>query len=432
MRINLNKENYGKFILIGISILLWLLILFLFKGIGYRETWELWKVPTAKDIFLDFQLIPGSAESFRHGFEPTLNNPFDPAQRIFNYPAFWRLFFYTGIKLKDTIWFSIMMIVLFFIGIFLFPDKLSILGAIGMLFVTFSPAAMLLYERANVDLILFFVCAMIVVAESYSSYGATMLIMLGSIMKMYPFFGVTVLWKESRNKFWSLLAASLGALVLYMVATLASIEAAWNSTMRGDDLSYGTNILVTRYGIKIGKFLSQWFSPLQVQWLLAYGMLIIALIILLVIFMLALQKQSQPIILSERNLAAFRMGASIYVGTFLLGNNWDYRLAFLVFLVPQLVEWMGSNQTVYRRLSWSAMLLVLASCWYMWISAIPVRSFLNADIARRFWIVVDELFNWLLFANLAYLLITCAPDWLKEQFGSLVPRGSTKRFKIQE
>jgi hypothetical protein len=24
------------------------------------------------------------------------------------------------------------------------------------------------------------------------------------------------------------------------------------------------------------------------------------------------------------------MGASIYVGTFLLGNNWDYRLAFLM------------------------------------------------------------------------------------------------------
>src|SRR5690349_24414544 len=103
MRFELDREKYGKLVLIGISTLLWLLIFVLFKEIGYRETWELWKVPTAKDIFLDFQLIPGSAESFRNGFEPTLSNPFDPAQRIFNYPAFWRLFFYTGITLNDTI-----------------------------------------------------------------------------------------------------------------------------------------------------------------------------------------------------------------------------------------------------------------------------------------------------------------------------------------
>ena len=154
-RFVLEKEQYGKVLLIGITVLVWSVILVLFNVYGYRETWELWRVPTAKDVFLDFQLIPGSAESFRNGFEPTVENPQDPAGRIFNYPAFWRLFFYTGITRADTVWIGICMNVLFFVGVFLFPKKISIWSAVGMLFVIFTPAAMLLYERGNVDLIVF-------------------------------------------------------------------------------------------------------------------------------------------------------------------------------------------------------------------------------------------------------------------------------------
>lgn len=425
----IDREQYGRWMLIAATLLIWSLILILFKAYGYHETWELWNVPTAKDTFLDFQLIPGSAESFRHGFEPTVNNPFDPAQRIFNYPAFWRLFFYTGVTLKDTIWFGVFMIILFFLGVFLFPGRLSIASVIGMLLVIFSPAAMLLYERGNVDLIVFFVCAMIVVAESYSAWWATALLMLGSIMKLFPFFGVTVLWKESKNRFRVYFAACFIVLVVYMAATLNSVEASWNLTMRGDGLSYGTNILITRYGIKIGKFLAQWFSASEVKWLLAYGMLAVALILILLMAVLAFRKQPNADVFDERNLAAFRMGASIYVGTFLLGNNWDYRLAFLVFLAPQLVEWMWSTNAMYRRLSRLAMFLVLVSCWHLWIAEIPVGSFLSEDIARRFWIVVDELFNWMLFVELAYMLIATSPEWFKEQFRNLASRRLSKGYE---
>jgi hypothetical protein len=140
MRLKLERDNYGKLILIGTSVVMWLLIMFSFRAIGYEETWHLWKIPTWKVAFMDFRLIPGSAESFANGFEPTVKNPYDPTHRIFNYPFFWRLFFYTGISLEDTIWISVSMIILFFISVFLFPEKLTIAGAVGMLLVLFSPA----------------------------------------------------------------------------------------------------------------------------------------------------------------------------------------------------------------------------------------------------------------------------------------------------
>ena len=102
MIFKLAKESHGKLLLIGASVLMWLFLLMLFITLGQGNTWHLWKIPMWKMCFMDFRLIPGSAESFRHGFEPSVKNPYDPNLRIFNYPFFWRLFFYTGITLADT------------------------------------------------------------------------------------------------------------------------------------------------------------------------------------------------------------------------------------------------------------------------------------------------------------------------------------------
>src|SRR5215204_2268646 len=195
------NKKYGKIFLIASSLIIGLVILLLFKVYGYDETWRLWRVPVQHPQFADFRLIPGSAESYRDGFEPTQRNPGDPHNRIFNYPAFWRLFFYTNITQDDTIWIVTVMLVLFFVGVFLFPQNLTILDSIGMLFVIFSPAAMLLYERGNVDLIVFFLCALTVLSIDYSPFITAALLMFAMVIKLYPLFGVTVLLKESKSKF---------------------------------------------------------------------------------------------------------------------------------------------------------------------------------------------------------------------------------------
>jgi hypothetical protein len=378
MRLNIGKDHYGKLILIVTALLMWLLILLLFNISGIQETWRLWKIPAWRLPFLDFRLIPGSAESFAHGYEPSVENPFDPTERIFNYPAFWRLFFYTGITQADTVWISVLMIILFFIAVFLFPEKLTIPAAIGMLLVIFSPASMLLYERGNVDLIVFFICVMIVLAGSYSAYAAALVIAFGAIVKLYPFFGITILLKESKNKFWWLFTGCLLILVFYMSATWDSVKASWNLTMRGDGASYGTNVFVTRYGAAISRVFSLWFTPHRIELLLKYGPLAAALVLLLIIGILAIRNREKPAFLSERNMAAFRMGASVYVGTFLLGNNFDYRLAFLILVIPQLVEWIFSTSQKYRALALFTMLTILISCWHFWIIEISLVSLFHS------------------------------------------------------
>lgn len=428
MRFGLNKENYGRLVLIAASILIWMLILVSFKYYGYQETWELWKVPSWMPPFLDFRLIPGSAESFAQGYEPSVENPFDPNERIFNYPAFWRLFFYTGITQADTVWISISMIVLFFIGVFLFPGKLSVAGAIGMLLVIFSPASMLLYERGNVDLIVFFICTMIILAAEYSTYAAASLLIFGAIVKLFPIFGVAILLKESKHKFWWLSAGCVLVFLAYVAATFSSVSASWNRTMRGDGISYGTNVFVTRYEEAISRVFSAWFSTRQTDLFLRYGPLALALALLLLVVILALRNSEQLEMSTERNVAAFRMGTSIYVGTFLLGNNFDYRLAFLILVMPQLFEWLQSTNKISRAVVWFSMLAILVSCWHFWISHIPLVSIFNSTAdSTKIWIIIDEMFNWMLFASLAYLLFDSTPGWFKNQLGSLLPKWDLAR-----
>jgi hypothetical protein len=401
------KDKHGNAFLVGGSLLIWLFILLLFKSYGYTQTWELWKVPTESPPFSDFRLIPGSAETFRMGIEPSVRNPGDPHKRKFNYPTFWRIFFYTGITQADTIWISILMIALFFAGVFLFPQRLRVSDAIWMLFIVFSPASMLLYERGNVDLIVFFLCVAIVLATDYSGYAAATLLIFGTVVKLFPFFGITVLLRESKWKFIWLSAGCLFMLLIYMFVTWESVSVAWNLTMRGKDISYGANVFFYRYG----QGLSQFFP----QWVVKIGPMILASTLVLISGVAGLGNQEPIATSSERNLAALRMGASIYVATFLLGNNWDYRLAFLVLTLPQLLEWTRSSIRKYRFVALASLLAVLASCWHFVVWYAP-----SLVEIREILFVFDEFFNWMLVAGFSYLLGASMPDWIKEQFRFLL------------
>jgi hypothetical protein len=412
------NEKYGRPALIGLSILLWLLIINLMDIFGYEETWWLWRVPTEMPPFMDFRLIPGSAESFLRGFEPSVENPFDPRQRIFNYPTFWRIFFYSGVTQDDTIWIGILMLVLFFVAVFLFPDKLTAADSLAMLVVLFSPASMLLYERGNVDLIVFFICVMNIVLASYSPYLGAAGILFGAVIKIFPFFGISILLKESRDRFLWLSGICALLFLAYFFVTFETATIAWNRTMRGTEISYGANVLFDRYEVSTVRFLSERLSDPKP--FVQYGSIVVALLLIVLAGTSVLARQQTLTASSERNLAAFRMGASIYVGTFLLGNNWDYRLAFLVLVVPQLMEWIRSPQGKIRSTAKLCMLSLLLSCWHFLAWYAPtVRS--NPLLVELTYLI-DELMNWTLMVTLAYLFVGSLPDWITAGLKRLIPR----------
>jgi hypothetical protein len=412
--LNSIRQHNGKFLLIAGVGLMWLILLGLFRWYGYGETWALWKAPAREPIFLDFRLIPGSAESFAHGYEPSIENPYDPTHRIFNYPAFWRLFFYTGITQNDTIWIVVLMILLFFSSVIVFPQNLTASGALWMLLIVFSPAAMLLYERGNVDLIVFVICAVAVIALDCSTFVAAGILVFGAVVKMFPLFGLTIFLKEPKRRFILIIFSSVLFMIVYGLLTFKSELAAWNTTLRSSDRSYGTFVFIYRFYSYIQVTFPNLFS--FDQWRLIFELCALGLIGLAVIFAF---RERQPLwALHERNLAAFQMGASIYLGTFMLGNNWDYRLAFLVLVIPQLAEWSHVSIKKYQFIALGMMIGIVLSCWYLFLKIdLPVIPF--KDPSNRSF-VFDELINWLLVPGFTYLLVASSPEWLRQPLQNLL------------
>jgi hypothetical protein len=308
------------------------------------------------------------------------------------------------------------MIVMFFMSVFLFPVKLRTLDSIVMLFVVFSPASMLLYERGNVDLIIFVICVIIVIASDYKPSLTALLLVFGAMVKLFPFFGVSVLLRESKSTFLKYFLGCFMATLAYMYLTIDSMRVAWNSTMRGDELSYGTDVLAARWSDQISLFLARWFSAPVIEQLKDYVPLMLALMLIGLLSLSALREKTVPVA-SERNLAAFRMGASIYVGTFLLGNNWDYRLAFLILVIPQLIEWSEYSDKSSGFMARATMVLVIISCWHFMVWFAP-----SLVGIREILFVMDEIANWMLFAGFGYLLFASTPGWVKEEFGFLFPK----------
>jgi len=92
----------------------------------------------------------------------------------------------------------------------------------------------------------------------------------------------------------------------------------------------------------------------------------------------------------------------------LLGNNWDYRLIFLLFVVPQLGLWGGHTQYQIR---WSAR-LTLAAILFTWWASFLTQQLGLIPLGDEIAVLLDEGVNWLVFIGLFYLLLAALPGWL--------------------
>jgi hypothetical protein len=406
-------DKNSRWVLIGSTLFLWLLIVYLFLHMGYRQTWRLWGVPVLMPPFIDFRLIPGTAETVARGIDPTITNPGDPLGRLFNYPKIWYLTFLTGVTQADTIWVSILGLILFFLCVFVFPGKMKLVDVLLMIGIVFSSSSMLLYERANVDIFFFVLCTLILILSNRALVASLVLIIIGALFKMFPLFGVIVYLKEAPRKFWALFTAAFLAFVVYFVVSYDSFIAAWSLTQRGRDQSYGANVLALHYDTALVSGLSGFFSPEKFASLLGIVPYLIALVVIGLSLLLCLRQRDDLMVDDQHNLDAFRMGAAIYVGTFLLGNNWDYRLAFLIFIVPQTAAWLRTAKGRTRSLAGMVMIAAYLSCWYLLFGFVLKRTDLW-DGLHEMLFLIDEAANWVLFAGLFSLLFISLPEWLKD------------------
>lgn len=369
-----------------------------FRFHGYEATWQFWNIPTLMPPFTDLRLLPGSAESFRAGFNPIYDNPGDPLGRHFNYPFAWYFVFYTGIQQGDTIWIGALLASGYLFCAWIFPRRLGLTAACLMGIILFSPASMLAVERGNVDLFIFILCTLTLLFLENRSWLAAVLLVIAAFLKLFPIFGIAVFLRENRSRFWVISLSAVAIFLIYAAWTYPNISASFAFTEKGAEISYGVNVIPLYVEQLTGS--EQLFDLLTPIFSLAgLGLALFAAHVG--------SNSNSPGVDEARHLSAFRLGAMIYVGTFFIGNNWDYRLIFLLFAVPQLVEW-ATESPAQKPARWTVASLVVAS-WYL----INSRLFGFLSMGAYIVYMLDQLSKWGLFAGLCYFFFASAPDWLK-------------------
>jgi len=389
-------KSRKKIILACSTVILSFCLLFIFYG--YEKTWHLWNIFTMSPHFADLRIITHSSESYSKGLDPMVDNPGDPWKRKLNYPRIWQCMYTIGINQSHTTFIGIGFILLFFTGIcIILPHAGNVMLALVAAAVI-SPATLLGIERGNTDLLIFFLVAVSVAAVNRHHVLSAAIVLLGFVLKLYPIFGCAALLRQNRSLCLRYAVFFFAFVAAYVCLTYSDLQLIGQATPRSIFVAYGVNILwmhAAAAGPAAG-----WFARI-----LSY------LVILFALWqaMAALRRADfLPQLQSETiYLDAFRAGAAIYIGTFLVGNNWDYRLLFLILTIPQLTLWARSP---ISDISWGCVFIlscILLSQWYLLINTVAYY--------RHVSFILDEIYNWLVFAGLLYLLFWSMPHWVKEE-----------------
>jgi hypothetical protein len=383
----------------GLTILIFGALLSLY---GYNNTWKLWNIPTMSPYFADIRVVTGGSESYRQGFDPMIDNPGDPWHRRLNYPRIWQNLYSIGINQSHTIYIGVIFILLFLVGVCVFLPHASNIIIVLVMAAVLSPATLLGIERGNIDLFMFFLMSISIVAAKSKRWHilSAIAVLLGFILKLFPIFGCAVLLRLSRSLFLKYILVILVIATLYVSLTYSDILLIREVTEIGTYLSYGSNVF--------------WMEAMNLNATTGIYARYFTYLTVLLTFGLAFFAFSRDDFLPEKTndeayLDAFRAGSAIYIGTFLLGNNWDYRLMFLIFTIPQLVLWAKCSTRYISTSSIVILSSIYSSLWFL------IMARITTNLPHGYYVsfMLDEMSNWIVFSGLLYLFFWSMPNWVK-------------------
>jgi hypothetical protein len=370
----------------------------------YRSYWRLLGVPTMDTLFGDMYVITKAMECTRAGF-----NVYETSscfEYIFAYPKTWFLFSSIWVSPENNLIFGGVVIVIYYAVTFLFLKRIDVHEGIFYGLLMCSPPFMLAIERCQPDLLIFTMCALAIfsVQKSGAPYLGGAILLFAGILKLYPF--ATILSFINDNKKKSILFVSVFSLIgaLYIFFNLDDIRTLSHL------LSQNFFHVVYRFSIRLHRLpypaehlpcIPAFFSPGTERAYRLHGSGCHPA------HRLTHIKKKKAAGLDTSHLFSFHIGATIYMGSYLIGSNYDYKLIMFIFAIPQMFAWLRNNAEV-RNITALALLGILITCF---------SSLLFSKIF--YWILysfIEESINWFIFGYFLYMFFNTMPAWLKEPF----------------
>ncbi len=293
-----------------------ILSLFLWRA-GWARTWSALQVPAMMPIFADMRVIQAATELSRHGIDPQTHSLEPISAFPMNYPSIW-IGIGEVLNLPAESHFLVVcaLVLLSFVGVGCF--LLYRFPSYGLLACLLSTATLLGMERGNCDLVVF--CLVFAFVIALPRNWSLVPLLLAIALKLYPVFAIAGYLTGRRYRILLFAVAAASVVFILYRHELAGIRAV---TLQGSSfvISYGFPSLADYF---VERRLSLWY----------FGLLV-AIIGATTIFLTLILFRRPALALPEgQTFDLFVAGASIYVGTFILSSNWDYRLIFLVLCVP--------------------------------------------------------------------------------------------------
>ena len=369
--------------------------------LGYTETWQVFGFPLGQNLFNDSRAITAGSESFHLGFDPLIENPAMPSGNVMNYPRIWHMLFYFNINQSHTVIFASICIALYIFSSALIYSKLkNSISKVMFMMLVFSPAALLGIERGNIDLIIIFIVVIGALLVKRASIFIT-LISLAYFLKLYPVFSfICILAKDNIKKHLNKIICVSAIISAYLLISYNDFVLIWNATPKSGELSYGKDVIIS--AINTSRLFKN--SNLSGYSLLLSNFLKIAFFLISLFSIYIGIKETKFFRKNKTPLeinSLFMAGAAIYCGTFILGNNWDYRLIFLNLTFPFLYQSALMSENLKEKLTYQiGILAIFLSSWDMFLA----KYFSGISALKIIFYLFDQLVNWLLFAILLFLI----------------------------
>ncbi len=362
------------------------------KFVFHLQLWHHMGVPTLPEPFHDLRDIAIGIERFHASDHPWSPESLAYSTAAYNYTKWWLCAGYLGLNLKTVYAFGVG------IGTLFFACSLFVLGRLNLIegcvagLVLVSPNVMTAIERANADLVIFSLMALAIGLRRFIPLS-TASITLAAFLKMYPVAALAALAHPPWRKTLPWLLAGIALVTVDVLTSLDELHHIAFTVTRVGWFSYGSTTMMEGYWQTRPPGSSDPYHKV-----FAIGSLLLLAVAALSIWARPRVKVKPE---WERELYVFRIGAALFVGTFALGSNLDYRTMFLIFCLPLLF--------VLRKESGSAALWATTALFSI-VVYLNWRFFLTDSILGFF--LLKQLTAWVLVVLLTGIYASTFP-WLQ-------------------
>ena len=349
------------------------------------RAWRLLGVPSLFPTFADLRTITHAIDCMRKGLDPYTTGVCDPWGRLYNYPSIWLHLGAIGISSTSTNAIGLIFIGLLCASLLLIYDTGTATSGALAFAAAVSPPILLLLERGNIDVLMFvsLVISAYLMAKR-TGLGATLaqsgLIAFLAILKIYPIAGAVVLSHKKLGYFAIALTCVLAAIGMLSVVGPGELNVIALNTPQAIGRSYGDAPIFM--AAKDHGLLPATFDAVALR--VSAGATALALAS--IAFTLSLLRADilrgiLPVLDSGSARGAVAMSCmSVFCFSFLLGTNFDYRLVFLLGVLPALLD----AYDVERRAK--CLIVPGAIVLFLWLSRVSLYI-----------LVPFELLDWSLF-----------------------------------